>query len=430
MKVAIIGYGIEGRSALHYWQDKGAEITVCKRSNNVQLPKGVNARFGDHHLEDLGGFDVIMRTAGVPPSLITAKNPGIEAKITTVVDEFIKVSPTRNIIGVTGTKGKGTTSMLIAKMLEAAGKQAFLGGNYGISPLDFLPELTADSWVVLELSSFQLFDVKHSPHIAVCLMIAQEHMDWHTDMNDYIRAKSQLFAHQTDKDVAIYFADDDVSHRIASASPGDKIAYYDEPGAYIHNNQIMIDQTVLCKTNELKLLGKHNWQNACAAATAVWQVMQVPGAIRTVLTTFNGLEHRLEFVREVDGVKYYDDSFGTTPETAQVAIAAFHKPKVIILGGSDKGSSYDKLAATVAKSNVRAVVVIGDMAAKITTALHEAGFMAITPGGQTMLEIVATAHSLAKKGDVVLLSTACASFDMFKNYKDRGIQFKAAVQAL
>jgi UDP-N-acetylmuramoylalanine--D-glutamate ligase len=198
----------------------------------------------------------------------------------------------------------------------------------------------------------------------------------------------------------------------------------------VQDDKIKIDQTEICETKELKLLGKHNWQNACAAATVLWQVNQAPDAIRKVLTTFTGLEHRLEFVRELDGVKYYDDSFGTTPETAQVAIEAFDEPKIVILGGSDKGSAYDLLAQTVTEAKMRAVVVIGQMAEKISIELKAAGVKNIIPGGNTMQQIVKICHDQAKKGDVVILSPGCASFDMFNDYKDRGQQFKAAVHDL
>lgn len=433
MKVAIVGYGaVEGKSALAYWQAKGAEITVCDQNAHAAVPGGVETQLGDDYLRGLDRFDVIMRNAAVPPSVILAGNPGVAGKITTLVNEFLRVSPTRNIIGVTGTKGKGTTSTLITKMLEAAGKQVFLGGNIGTSPFDFLGKLTPDSWVVLELSSFQLTDVTHGTHIAVCLMVVPEHLNWHTDMDDYALAKSQLFAHQSPQDIAIYLADNEFSHQIASRSPGAKIPYFAAPGAFVADGHIIIDNKQVCATSELRLLGKHNWQNACAAVTAVWQALG--GAdiapLRAVLTTFTGLPHRLEFVREVDGVRYYDDSFGTTPETAQVAIEAFKQPKVVILGGSDKGAQYDQLAKTVVGANVRQAVTIGLTGPRIAEALHAQGFSSTLPGGNSMAEIIAAARKAARPGDVVLLSTGCASFDMFKNYKDRGEQFKLAVGAL
>jgi UDP-N-acetylmuramoylalanine--D-glutamate ligase len=190
------------------------------------------------------------------------------------------------------------------------------------------------------------------------------------------------------------------------------------------------EETEIIHKGQVKLLGEHNLQNICAALTAVWQVTQDIEAIRQVLTTFSGLEHRLEFVRELDGVKYYDDSFGTSPETAIVAMKTFAQPKVMILGGSDKGVPFDDLAKEVSKNNVRHVVIIGNTGPKITELLRQQGFSSITEGGKTMTEIISVAQKAAQPGDVVLLSTACASFDLFRDYKDRGNQFKQAVQSL
>ena len=346
------------------------------------------------------------------------------------MNEFLRVCPTKNVIGITGTKGKGTTSTLIFQMLEAAGKDVYLGGNIGVSPFDFLPKLSPDSWVVLELSSFQLIDLKYSPHIGVCLMIVPEHLNWHTDMVEYTEAKSRLFKNQMENDIAIYFSDNEYSRQVASAGVGRKLPFFKAPGAEVIDGNVVIDGQTICATSELRLLGEFNWQNACAAVTAVWQVAQNIDAIRSVLTTFSGLEHRLELVREIDGVKYYDDSFGTTPETAIVALQAFYEPKVIILGGSDKGASFDELAKVVAGSNVRQAILIGDTAPAIEQALRAANFLAVTSGGITMTETVTAARNAARPGDVVLLSPACASFGLFENYKDRGNQFIQVVNAL
>lgn len=430
MKVAIIGFGLEGQSAATYWHDKGADVTICDRNADLRLPAGVHARLGPGYLKALDQFDVIVRSAGINPSLILAENPGIAAKITTVIDEFLRVCPTRNVIGVTGSKGKGTTCTLTAQMLEAAGLRVFLGGNIGLSPLDFLHRLTPDSWVVLELSSFQLIDLKHSPHIALCLMVVPEHLNWHRDLQDYTGAKAQLFANQTPQDIAIYFADNQLSHRIASHSPGKKLTYYATPGAYVEGSKIIIDNHEICDVGELKLPGRHNWQNACAAATATWQAVQAPAAIRKVLLNSIGLPHRIEFVRELDGVQYYDDSFGTTPETAIVAMEALPQPKVMILGGGSKGVPFDNLAKGVVESNIKHVITIGTTGPIIADELRAAGYTAITPGGDTMQEIVDAARSVASRGDVILLSPGCSSFGLFTDYKDRGNQFKAVVQSL
>jgi UDP-N-acetylmuramoylalanine--D-glutamate ligase len=432
MKIAILGYGLQGSSAYEYWNMPENQVTVCDQNTTLELPDNVERHLGPDHLKGLDEFDLIVRSPIVHPRHIQeANSPEILSKVTTVTNEFLKVCPSKNIVGVTGTKGKGTTSTLIAKLLEASGKKVHLGGNIGTPPLDLLKDdIQADDWVVLELANFQLIDLKASPRIAVCLMVVPEHMDWHKDMAEYMTAKQQLFAHQTADDYAIYYAKNENSHSVASASPGHKVPYMQAPGAEVTDDAVMIGGQTICKTSELKLLGKHNWQNVCAALTAFWQVAQNTEAARQVLTSFSGLEHRLELVRELDGVKYYDDSFGTTPETAIVAIEAFDQPKVVILGGSDKGASFDNLAQVVKDNNMRAVLLIGKMAPNIQQSLEAVGFTNFIFGGGTMTEIVKTAQENARPGDVVILSTACASFDMFKDYKDRGEQFKAAVQAL
>lgn len=431
MKIAIIGFGQEGRAAYDYWH-VGNEITICDQNEAVITPDGTAKQLGANYLQNLDVFDLIVRSPFVHPRLLVeTAGPEILEKVTTNTNEFLKVCPTRNVIGVTGTKGKGTTSTLIAEMLKSAGKTVHLGGNIGVAPLEmFKQTIAADDWVVLELSSFQLIDLKHAIHIAICLMVAPEHLDWHEDFEEYLAAKQQLFMNQGEQDTAIYFADNDNSVSIADASIGQQIPYFAAPGAWVSSGKIVIDDHELCSVTDLKLLGEHNWQNVCAAVTAVWQVSQDTAAITSVLTSFSGLEHRLEFVQEVNGVKYYDDSFGTTPETAIVALQAFEEPKVVILGGSDKGADYDELAEAVTDTNVRHALLIGDQAARIQSALERAGFKSFSAGGTTMPEIVKNAAGVAESGDVVLLSTGCASFDLFANYKDRGEQFSRAVQAL
>ncbi len=431
MKIAILGFDTEGRSSYAYFLNQGHELTILDQNPDLTLPEGVQSVLGEEYLDNLDRFELIVRTAGLAPRKIFEKNPDLPpGKVTTQINEFFKASPTANIIGITGTKGKGTTSTLTVQMLQTAGKDAYLAGNIGLPALELLPQLTAESWVVLELSSFQLIDLQQSPHIAVCLMVVPEHLDWHADMREYITAKAQLFRWQAAEDIAVHYAANEYSSQIAAVSPGAKIPYMQAPGAEVVGEDIVIADQPVCRTDDVRLLGQHNLQNICAAITAVWQVTKNADAMHQVATTFTGLEHRLEFVRELDGVRYYDDSFGTTPETAIVAIEAFKEPKVVILGGSDKGVSFDALAQTVAASNVRSAILIGDTAPAIEQSLRAAGFEAIQPGGMTMPEIVACARAAARPGDVILLSTGCASFGLFKNYKDRGNQFKQVVNDL
>ena len=262
-------------------------------------------------------------------------------------------------------------------------------------------------------------------------MVVPEHMDWHPDMEDYTQAKANLFRHQKPDDIAVYFAKNENSKKIADYSPGKKVPYYQAPGAYVRDDgMIVIGETEIISKNEVKLLGEHNLQNICAALTTVFEALGSVDKSEAVLSSFSGLEHRLELVRELEGVRYYDDSFGTTPQTAIVALQAFPEPKVVILGGSDKGLPFNELADAVVKDNVRHAIVIGKTAPKIAELLQSRGFSEITLGLEKMPDIVAAAHKTARPGDVVLLSTGCASFGLFKDYKDRGNQFKAAVKSL
>lgn len=433
MKVAIVGFEREGRSALEYWRKRGHEITICDQDADKEIPFEIDRQLGPEYLNRLDRFDLIVRTAGLAPEIILAENPGVESKITTVINEFLRVCPTRNTIGVTGTKGKGTTTTLIKEMLVAGGRQVFLGGNIGNSPLDFLDQVTPDAWVVLELSSFQLTDLKHSPSIAVCLMISPEHLDWHKTMDDYIDAKSNLFRHQTEKDIAVYYARNDISKTIASHSKGLKIPYFAHPGASVEAGAITIANEEVCAVNDLKLLGEHNWQNVCAALTVVWQITQDLKAIRSVLTTFSGLEHRLEFVRELRGVRYYNDTFATGPHATEAAIDAIPGTKVLILGGFDRNLPLDSLVHVIQErqSSIRGLLLIGQSAKRLSEALDKVGVTNYQLStAESMLQIVAEAGNIAHEGDAVVLSPGFASFDMFKNFEQRGILYKRAVNNL
>lgn len=431
MKIAIIGYGLQGASSYKYWY-KDNQITICDQNEIKDPPKDVELRIGENHLKNLQDFDLIVRSPSVHPrDIISANGEQIKDKITTNTNEFFKVCPSKNTIGVTGTKGKGTTSSLITKMLETGGKKVHLGGNIGTPPLEMLEDgINESDYVVLELANFQLIDLKYSPHIAVCLMVVPEHQDWHEDMEEYVTAKKQLFIHQTPSDIAIYYSDNEISKDIASSGEGIKIPYFENPGAKIENEVIEIDGQEICRTDEVKLLGRHNLQNVCAAITTAWEIDKNVSPLKDVVVSFAGLEHRLELVRELNGVKYYDDSFATTPESAIVAIEAFKDPKVIILGGSDKGAEYIKLAKTVAGGNVKHAVLIGDTAKSIEQALKNEGFSDYSFGSKDINEIVELCKEKSSPGDVVLLSTGCASFGIFKDYKDRGEKFKKAVQEL
>ena len=432
MRVAILGFDTEGRVSFEYYRSHGHEVTICDQKTDIGVPEGVDTQLGEGYLDNLDRFDLLIRTPGMHPSTILEKNPGVADKIWSGTNEFLKVSPSRNIIGVTGTKGKGTTSTLITKILEAAGKTVHLAGNIGRAALDVLPEVKPDDWVVLELSNFQLIDLKSSPHLAVCLLVVSEHLDWHKDEQEYQSAKTNLFRYQNSDDVAIYYAKNPNSEVIASAGSGALIPYFAAPGALVEDGLIRIADQDICRTDDLKLLGEHNWQNACAAVTTVWQITQDLDAIRSVLTSFSGLPHRIEFVREKEGVRFYNDSFATGLHATEAALSAVPKPIVAIIGGFDRMLPLEHFAEFVRNlEGLKRIVLVGASAERVQAALDKAGFANYTiSDAKDMQQIVADVLQVAEPGDSVLFSPGFASFDMFKNFSDRGDQFRAHVQAL
>lgn len=427
MRVAIVGYGVEGKAALHYWLNQGAEVAIYdEKELHETLPEGVTTHSGADIFEHLDGYNIVMRSPGIPPARIKT-----DGHVSSGTREFFAHCPAP-IIGVTGSKGKGTTSSYIAAMLTAAGIKTHLVGNIGVPALDILPEVTADDVVVYELSSFQLWDLDRSPHVAVVLMIEPEHLDMHGSLDQYLAAKTNIVAHQSKDDIVVYHATNPYVSQVITATTSRKIPYTSAPGAYVQDGWFMIDDQKVCSVHQMKLVGNHNQDNICAAITAAWQFTKDRAAITKAIGEFTGLDHRLKFVRDVDNVKYYDDSIATTPGSVMAALQAFSEPKVLIIGGSDKGVDFSGVAKAIADSNVHHVIIIGISRAKIQAALDAARFTdyQLFDEHSSMQQIVVAAQTQAQSGDIVILSPACASFDMFKDYKDRGDQFIAAVQAL
>ncbi len=452
MKIGIVGWGLEGQSAFRFFgpdheylianeepRDDFPPLSDKVKVQYIDTPRtpGLTGNVQDlSYLDGIEDCDKIIYTPTVRKNLeqLFPENDAFWKKATTIQHIFFENVKTKNIIGVTGTKGKGTTATLIFEMLKAAGQRAFLGGNIGTPLLEFVNYVQPGDWVVLELANFQLYKFPYSPHIAVCLMIAPEHLEWHHDVEDYISAKANLFRHQTANDIAIYFEDNDYSRRIAGESPGRKIPFFEAPGARVRADGMIVigeNELEIINKKEVKLLGEHNLQNICAACTAVFEALGSLDKSKAVLSRFSGLEHRLELVRELEGVKYYDDSFATTPDAVIVALRALVQPVVLILGGHDKGLDYTKLIDEITlRDRVRYVIAIGEIGSQLARMLTVRQFMDITAGLKTMPEIVAEARSRAHPGDAVLLSCGTSSFGLFKDYKDRGHQFKQAVLAL
>ncbi len=424
-KIAVIGEGIEGKSSAAFLEKQGAKVTILDKKQD------------NEYMEDLDRYDLVVRSPGVRISELEKRVS--RNKITSQTKLFFDLCPGK-IIGVTGTKGKGTTSSLIYEMLKEEGRDVYLGGNIGVPPLDFLDKLNAESWVILEMSSFQLQDLNKSPHIAVVLMITSEHLDYHKDVYEYIEAKRNIIKHQVEGDFAIINRDypasveSDIltSGRIYLVSREREV----KEGCFALGNQVILrvkgNDIPVVDTRELILKGDHNHENVCAATMAAYLAGVRVGIITKVLQVFKGLEHRLELVDKINGVEYFNDSFSTTPETAIAAIQAFKQPEILLLGGSSKNSDFTELGSVISsKGNIKAIIVIGVEWERIKSKIkNQISNLMVIEDAQNMHQIVAAASKIAVPGDVVLLSPACASFDKFKNYKDRGNQFKEEVKKL
>lgn len=417
MKIAIAGYGLEGRANYAYFRNEfpGAEMLIADAGDVKNPPSEAKLRTGRAAFE-LQDADLVVRTAGLSPKKITTNG-----KIWSATNEFFAKCPAK-IIGVTGTKGKGTTCSLVASILRAAGQTVHLVGNIGVPSLEVLPKIKPSDLVVYELSSFQLWDLEKSPSVAVVLMIEPDHLDVHENFDDYLSAKSNIARYQPGNSVVIYNQNNPHSAAIAELSAGRKVAY-PEP------------LTTRQKT-ALKLPGQHNEQNASAATKAARAVLpeMTEQQITEGLAGFAGLPHRLKFVAEKKGVRFYDDSISTTPGSAIAAVKAFEAPKVLILGGHDKGADYSTLAQELANSDsLRAVLAVGASGESIAMKLQQAGVSLgkiIIKGKIPMEQVALEASRLAKPGDTVVLSPAAASFDQYASYSDRGDQFVRAVEAL
>ena len=397
--IVVLGQGQEGRDLLEWLKSntQKCRIKVFDRIKTVDLRK----------------FDLVFRSPGFWRLSPMFKQTG--AEISSVTKLFFDLCPAK-IIGVTGTKGKGTTTTLIYKMLRAQGKRAFIAGNIGKPMLKLLPRLKPDDWVCLELSSFQLQDLTKSPHISVVLNITQDHLDIHRNLQEYRQAKTNIVRHQKQKDFAVLNADYATTKKLAALT---KAKVY-----WFSSKTLKIDRT------KVKLRGSHNLENIAAAMTAAGLAGVSIKNQEKIIYSFAGLEHRLEPVRTVAGVQYFNDSFSTTPETAMAAIKSFTEPMALILGGSDKGSDYRQLGRTISlQPNLKAVILIGQMGPVIKRFIKNYHGL-VVQGGKNMKEIVKQSQNLAVRGEVIVLSPACASFDMFKNYKDRGNQFKLWVNQL
>ncbi|MBT4917561.1 UDP-N-acetylmuramoyl-L-alanine--D-glutamate ligase [Candidatus Peregrinibacteria bacterium] len=449
-KIAILGYGAEGRAIYNYLYDKGYhELTVCDQDVDLKakLGDGVSAHLGESYLHDLDQFDVVFRSPGVK-----YLEPGIQAAIAKGVDVtsstayFLDQRPCK-VVGVTGTKGKGTTCTLIHEMLKASGMDSHVAGNIGDPAISLLNITDADSVVVLELSSFQLQDMKASPDFAVLLNTTEDHLDYHADKDEYMRAKEALLAHQKSEDVAVLNKDYEYVKFYEPVVKGmTKFVSVKEElkeGAYVENDEIYYSEKgkkeKVCKVSDVALIGSHNLENIMPSIVIAKTMGVDMKHIKKVIKGFEGLPNRLEFVKEVKKIKFYNDSFSTGPITSMAAVDSFEDPTILIAGGYDKGLNYNEWALKIlTKPSLKIVILMGDTASIMEDAIVEADEKLGEAEGsptqvlrrQNLEESVLTAFAEAEEGGVVVMSPAAASFDQFENYKERGKAFVGYVKKL
>lgn len=423
-KVVIVGMGVNNRGLAAYLRGQGVEFDIVK-----------DWKSADELVGKLDNYDVIFRTPGLPylsRAVQQAKEKG--ALIYSQTRLFFDLCPAK-IVGVTGTKGKGTTATLIYEILKAAQKKIWLSGNIGQDPFAFLDQVGTKDLVVLELSSFQLQDLRKSPHVAVVLKITADHLDHHSNIEEYVEAKRNIVAHQSASDFAVLNYDSPVTRGFADFT---KAAVYwnsttqpVSPGCFISNQQVLLAPNVsVLPTAEVGLIGGFNLENITAAVAAA-AALDITDSwlLKKTIAEFHGLPHRLEYIGQIDGARYYDDSFSTVPDTTIAALEAFTGPIILIAGGSEKRSDYSALGTKIAQCRVKALIPIGLTGPQIAREARKAGFAGqlVEDKLLNMKQIVAAALNLAAPGDVVLLSPAAASFDMFLDYKQRGEQFREQV---
>ncbi|MCX6807147.1 MAG: UDP-N-acetylmuramoyl-L-alanine--D-glutamate ligase [Candidatus Berkelbacteria bacterium] len=457
-KVGVLGLGVENLPLVKFLIKEGAIVTVCDANEHLKRDRKLKVkewRLGSDYLCGLNDFDIIFRSPGIfrlKTEIIKAELRGLE--VSSSIKLFFELCKGK-IIGVTGTKGKGTCAALIYEILKKRYKSTktkiYLAGNIGTPAISLVNKIKSDDWVVLELSSFQLQDLNKSPHIAVVLGVTSDHLDYHKNVGEYVEAKQNIVLHQFKKDFAVINLDYLTSFEFAALSKAQTYWFSRrksvERGCFVKWHEIKekgnkrfglfgevilrtnIEDQIICPTYDIRLIGEHNLENVCAAVIGSYLAGAKVEDIKKMVTRFSGLEHRLELVGEIDGVKYINDSYSTTPETTMAAISAFSAPVVLICGGRSKGGDYDKLVREIEKSTLKSIISIGEMANVFEDKLKNK-IKVKNLELSKMEDIIQAASREAKKGDIVLFSPGCTSFDMFKNATERGVQFKRAVKKI
>ncbi len=447
-KVALIGAGVSNMAAAKFLLSKGALLSVRDKQENEEKRKqlislGAEAVFGEDYLKDIDA-DIIFRSPGIRPDIpeiVEAKQHG--AIVTSEMEVFLNICPAK-IYAVTGSDGKTTTTTLVSEMLKAScasrgSGKVYIGGNIGTPLLPFVCEMTENDHAVVELSSFQLFDMDAHIDSAIITNITPNHLNWHIDMEEYIRAKVRIFKNHAKNDRLVLNFENDITRSFSDESDAD-ITLFSSKRSISGKKSIFLDgdEIVYCdgercfdvmSRSDIKIPGIHNVENYMAACAALWGEVSVDD-MKKVARNFGGVEHRIEFTAEKDGVRYYNSSIDTSPTRTAAALNAFDEKLIVIVGGYDKKIPLEPLAPLLSE-HAKFVSATGATGERIMNILLEVGY----PKDRVVYnksfdDAFSAALNAAKRGDIVILSPACASFDAFKSFEERGVYFKGLVNSL
>lgn len=451
-RVLVMGLGLHGggTGVAKYASRHGAEVTVTDYRSEADLQPAIEELrdypityvFGQHRDEDFRNCDILEINPAIPPNspfLKIAVDRGIP--VISAID-IIFSSENPRFIGITGSNGKTTTAHFLFEILKKSDPNTLLGGNVGGSLLDVIDDISFGTPIVIELSSFQLkrLAVKKSPVVSLVTNLTPNHLDWHPTLEDYAESKKRIFLYQNKEDTTVLNADSPSIAHWNQYCPG-RVAYFScrsnvDYGAQLKGEYLVLRdggaERVICKAGEILLPGEHNIENCLASSAAAMADGVSPEMMGEVFRTFRGVHHRLELVEEARGVRFYNDSSSTTPESVIAAIKAFPGPKSLILGGSDKGLSYDKMVRAILSSDVYSVILLGpagDIIGEVLSSARERATPRIQKA-DSLDKAVEISLRLVKSGDVVLFSPGCASFDEFRNYMERGDRFMSLVRKL
>ena len=442
-RAVVLGIGVSNRPLIRMLLEYGAEVTACDKTPREKLDEevlalerlGARLHVGEDYLEGLEA-DVVFRTPGMRPDLpqIRRLTEG-GAQLTSEMEAFFDVCPCTRI-AVTGSDGKTTTTTLIAKILEHAGKKVWIGGNIGQPLLPLAKEMSPEDFAVVELSSFQLMTMTSSAEVAVVTNLAPNHLDVHKSMEEYIAAKENVYLHQSPSGKLVVNMDNAITHSFVGKAKGrvEEFSRFGIPenGVYLQDGTIYRNGKKIMDAADIRIPGVHNIENYMAAACAV-EGFASDADIDAVARSFGGVEHRIELVRELDGVRYYNDSIASSPTRTIAGLHSFDRRVILIAGGYDKHIPFDALGPEVC-AHVKLLILCGATADKIRAAVE--GTPEYVPGQpeivtvQSLSDAVELAHTRAQRGDIVTLSPACAAFDQFKNFMVRGESYKKMVAAL